>query len=102
VTFDQRRGQTIEHTGPGGRLEAPWRVELEGGRMMIDALAVFLRIGRLRLRLPRLLSAGVRAIQTTDSATPDQIHIDLSVHNPLLGPVFGYEGTFRVERRPKT
>ena len=102
VTFDPRRGQTIEHTGPGGRLEAPWRMELEGGRMMIDALAIFLRIGRLRLRLPRLLSAGVRAIQTTDAATPDQIHIDLSLHNPLLGAVFGYEGTFRVERRPKT
>ena len=70
--------------------------------MMIDAPDVSVRIGRVRVPLPRLLSVGARAIQTTDSATPDQIHIDLSLQNPLLGAVFGYEGTFRVERRPKT
>jgi len=102
VTFDPRRGETLEHTGPGGRLEAPWCMGLDGGRMTIDALAVFLRIGRLRVPLPRLFSVAVRAIQTIDPATPDKIHIDLSLQNPLLGPVFGYEGTFRVERRPKT
>jgi hypothetical protein len=102
VTFDPRRGQALEHTGPGGRLEAPWRVELVGGRMTIDAADVSLRIGRVRVPLPRVLSVAVRAIQTTDPATPDRIHIDLSLENPLLGPVFGYEGTFQVERRPKT
>jgi uncharacterized protein (TIGR01777 family) len=102
VTFDARSGQVLEHTGPGGRLETHWRIERDGGRMLIEALALFVRIGRLRVRLPRLFSVAVRAVQTIDPAAPDQIHIDLSLRNPLLGPVFGYEGSFRVERRPKT
>ena len=55
---------------------------------------MYLRIGRWRMPVPRLLSVAARAIQTADPATPDQIHIDLSLVSPLLGPVFGYRGTF--------
>ena len=77
-------------------------MELDGGRLTIDTVGFFVRIGRWRVRLPRLLSLAVRAVETTDDVTPDQIHIDLRVDSPLLGPVFGYAGTFRVEGRPRT
>jgi hypothetical protein len=99
MTYDPVRGQTVEHTGPGGRLEVPWRVQVSDNRLQIDALSVSLRIGSLRLPLPDLLSVRVRAIETADPVKPDDIHIDLVLSNRLLGPIFGYEGTFRVERR---
>jgi uncharacterized protein (TIGR01777 family) len=99
LTYDAAHGRAVEHTGPGGLLEVPWRVERKAGRLEIEALSVALRLGRLRIPLPSVCSVRVRAVETADPATPDHIHIDLSLRHPWLGPVFGYEGTFRVERR---
>ena len=100
MTFDPLTGRAIEHTGPGSLLEVPWQIERRAGMLEIEALSVALRLGRVRIPLPSACSVGVHATETTDPATPDQIHIELALRNPWLGPVFGYEGTFRVERRP--
>lgn len=100
MTVDLVHGRAVEHTGPGGLLEVPWRIDLREDRLQIDALSVALRLGSLRLRLPDVCCVRVRAIETADPAHPNQIQIDLSLTHPWLGPVFGYDGTFRVERRP--
>ncbi len=100
ITLDPAHGRVIEHTGPGGRLAVPWRMALVNQRLQIDALSVSLRLGRWLVRLPDFCCVRVRAIETADPLRSDQIHIDLSLTHPWLGPIFGYEGTFRAARRP--
>lgn len=93
-------GCVIEHVGPAGALEIPWRVrvlhrdllEITTGRLMV-------RIGRHRIPVPGLMQVAVRAIER---AVDDAIHIDLVLSHRLLGPIFGYDGTFTVRREPLT
>lgn len=64
----------------------------------------FLKLGRLRLRLPRWLSPGALTIGHIDQGHveggSDEFLFDLSLRHPLFGEVIHQVGRFR-ERRPR-
>lgn len=84
-----RGDRIVDRIGVGGLLEATFTLTVDGGglRMRSERLAV--RLGRLRLPLPRF------ATVTIDEAWRDERqHVTLLLRMPLLGDVFGYTGSF--------
>jgi Domain of unknown function (DUF4166) len=95
LSFDRHRNAIVERLGRGGGLEVDWRMEPAG----TDGMAIFagggrLRIGRLTIPIPASLAPRARAIQ--HGIGRDGITIDLSLGLPVLGPILGYSGTFRL------
>jgi hypothetical protein len=64
--------------------------------METDDIAV--RLGRWRWRLPGFLGAEVQVVHQASPDHDDVARVQLTVTQPLLGPIFGYEGTFRVRQ----
>jgi hypothetical protein len=50
----------------------------------------------------KLLLGTVTFSQVADSMEGDTVRIDLPITHPLLGRIFGYVGTFRTVRIPKS
>jgi small multidrug resistance pump len=95
MTYQRRLG-IVERLGPRGVIEVPWLVHsLARDTIEITTGRLRLRAGRLQLPIPGVLQVAVRAVER---ATGNAVHIDLTVTHPVLGPVFGYDGTFRVRR----
>jgi Domain of unknown function (DUF4166) len=87
----------IERLGPRGMLEVPWHLRVQSAdAIQITTGETRLRVGGLRLRFPRWLRFTVGALQR---ARPrGRMDLDLVVTHPRLGRIFGYSGTFTVER----
>ena len=99
MAYDERIGRIVELVGPGAVLGVVWEIRFEAPRTLrLGADEWVLRLGPRRLRLPAWLMGTGRAVETADDSADDVIHIDLTLAHPLLGDVFGYEGTFRVRR----
>jgi len=89
-------GSVIECVGPARSLEIPWQVRVLGrDTIEITTGRLMLRAGRYRLPIPGPLQVAVRVIER---AVDDGIHVDLVLRHPILGALFGYEGTFAVHR----
>jgi hypothetical protein len=88
----------IERLGPRGMLEVPWHLRVQSADVIqITTGETRLRIGRLRLRFPRWLRFKVGAVQRARSHS--RMELDLVVTHPRLGRIFGYSGTFTVQRQ---
>lgn len=95
--FDPERGQVVELFGRRELLEITWDVHFHPpDTMEIATRRVALRLGRHRLPIPRPLCVAVRAEER--AVRDDLITIDLKLSVPLLGTIFGYEGSFRLRR----
>jgi Domain of unknown function (DUF4166) len=96
MSWDERRGRIVERMGPRGALELTWQVSF----VPPDAIEIVARMDAVRVRgrrlaLPRLLQIDAH---TVDTARGDRLRCELTVRHPLLGPIFGYDGTFEVRR----
>lgn len=101
MAYDRETGHVVERLGPAGILQVPWTIRFDApGRLLILAERVEFCLGDWHLRLPAWLGLGVRAVEEADAAYNDLIRIDIVISHRLLGPVFGYNGEFRLERRP--
>jgi hypothetical protein len=97
ATMSYQGSNVIEHLGPHGILEVPWHLRVESAdAIQITTGETRVRLGRLRLRFPRWLRFKVGAQQR---ARPHgRMELDLVVTHPRLGRIFGYSGTFTVQR----
>jgi hypothetical protein len=107
ATMAYEGSSVIERLGPGGMLQVPWHLRVESAdAIQITTGETCVRLGGLRLRFPRWLRFKVGARQL---ARPHgRMELDLVVTHPRLGRIFGYAGTFTVQReaidapRPQT
>lgn len=83
------------------RLGSARRVELElrcsvtaAGHLRLVSERAWLRFGRVRLRLPALLSVKADVVDGYDDAAQRNI-VEARVRSPLLGTVLEYRGSFR-------
>ena len=96
LAFDARADRVIELFGPRGILGFVWEVRFRPpSRIEVWSTDVVVRVCGRRLLLPRWLCVEGRAVEV---ATPagDGLRIELVVSHAWLGPVFGYEGDFRL------
>ena len=81
-------GLLVERVPP---VELRFRLEPEAGALLFRQVGAALRVGRLRLPLPAFLAPRVSAREAP--AGNGAVHVEVTVRAPLLGPIFGYEGT---------
>jgi hypothetical protein len=93
VTYDSTRGFLVEWLGPRRRLETELGCTIDRGELHTVSGRQWLRIGRLRIRVPSLLAgrAMLREWQRADGL----LGTTLTIHSPLLGDFMGWEGWFQ-------
>lgn len=93
-----RHGRVVDELGEPGLIAACFDVDVRDGGLLLTSRAVGIRLGRLRLRLPRLLSPVVRLFERYDEDIERQ-RVDLTIDAPVLGRLYEYRGTFdyRIE-----
>jgi hypothetical protein len=80
-----------ERTGP---FELLFRLGVEGGALAYRQEGAFLRVSKLRVRLPRLLAPRVEAWERADEGG---VRVSVCVTAPLTGQLISYEGLVRTE-----
>lgn len=107
-TFEVRAFDTVQREGKGnllaeraGPFELLFRLSEERGSLVYKQSGAALRVGLLRVPLPRVLAPRVEARERgADDGRSVEVHVRSSA--PLVGLVLSYEGCLRVkdEGRP--
>ncbi|HEX9668340.1 MAG TPA: DUF4166 domain-containing protein [Thermoanaerobaculia bacterium] len=84
-------GLLVERVPP---LELRFRLEPHAGALHLRQAGVALRLAGLRVPLPAFLAPRVTARETP--AGDGAVRVEVAVRAPLLGPIFGYEGTVEL------
>lgn len=102
MRYDHRTGHVAELQGPHHIFQEDAQVRFIPPDT-IEWLTVesTLRLGRMRVRLPRRLWVTGRIVQRADLERLDTSQVALTLRHGMLGPIFGYEGTFRTARRTR-
>lgn len=99
LVWEPDREWVAEWMGPGGCFEMAWHVRyLPPDAIEVNARLEALRFGWLRVPLPRPLQIDAYTVDTADPQHEDVVQCALRLTSPLLGPICGYEGTFRLRR----
>lgn len=101
-TWDSSLGRIVEYVGHSARLKVVLETRYDGDReITFSTERIALRVGSRYLWLPdsfwRLLMGTMRFRQVA-SRDGSTIDIRLSLTQPLVGDVFGYEGRFSIVR----
>lgn len=88
-----RHGRVVDELGEPALLAACFDVDVHHGALHLTSRAVGLRLGRLRVRLPRAVTPVIRLTERFDDAL-DRQRMSLTVDAPLLGRVYEYRGDF--------
>ncbi len=92
-------GVLVDRLGVKRRYEILLRCEVsERGGMLMTSIGGFLRLGRLRIPVPKLLGVSLRGEDYWDDRTGLQ-RVDVRGWNPLLGTLIEYRGWFRYRYR---
>lgn len=94
-----RHGRVVDELGEPGLIAACFDIDVDEGAVRLTSRAVGFRLGRLRVRLPRLVSPVVRLTERFDDAQ-DRQQVALTIDAPLLGRVYEYRGEFRYRIEP--
>jgi hypothetical protein len=100
MIFSESRGRIVDYLGTHQHLAVDIDCWVD------DTGAMCLRSGEQRFyegpigfRFPLVLS-GVASVRESWEESTERFGIDVSVHNKMFGPLFGYRGTFTVIQRP--
>lgn len=91
-------GRLVDELGDPAIVAASFDTTITDGALQLTSRAVGIRIGRIHLRMPRLLSPVVRLTESFDDVT-DRQRVAVTIRVPLLGRVYEYSGdfTYRIE-----
>lgn len=99
VRSDRGRTVAVDRVGRGGLLEMAFAARARDGELHLASVGAGLRLGPLRLRLPRTLAPRAALRERTVGARQ---HVEFQVDLPLLGRLYEYAGEFdyRIEGAP--
>lgn len=91
-------GRVVDELGEPALIAACFDIAVHDGALRLTSRSVGIRLGRLRLRIPRALSPVVRLSERFDDASGRQF-VALTIDAPLIGRVYEYRGdfTYRLE-----
>ena len=99
MSWSAELATVVERMGPGDLIEMVWQVRFRPhSTIEIATTQAALRVAGLSVRLPSWLAVQGRAVEVAEPARDDAITVDVTVSHPLLGPIFGYAGDFRLRR----
>jgi GNAT superfamily N-acetyltransferase len=101
LVFDPWKGALAEQAGAGRFLHMVWKAQFIPPRSLtLETAAYAIRFGERRWYIPdRLwpfLFGRVRFIQQARPGGERVSDVDLRIHHPLFGEIFGYTGAFKV------
>ncbi len=79
-----------------GAVEMYFRMEADGAALVYRQAGVALRLGPLRVPLPRALAPHIEAREWAE-AGEERVRVRVSVSAPLVGPLITYEGKIELE-----
>ncbi|OZB83526.1 DUF4166 domain-containing protein [Microbacterium sp. 13-71-7] len=88
------RGRVVDRLGSPGVLAAVFDVTTSDGALELRSTRVGVRLGRLRIRIPRCIAPRIRLVESADGDSGLQ-RVAVTVDLPLLGRIHEYAGTFR-------
>ncbi|KJL24833.1 hypothetical protein RN51_00983 [Microbacterium oxydans] len=86
-------GRVVDELGEPGLLAACFDVDVRQGALHLTSRAVGLRLGHLRVRIPRPVAPVIRLTERFDE-TLDRQRMALTVDAPLFGRLYEYRGDF--------
>ncbi|MFT3798244.1 DUF4166 domain-containing protein [Microbacterium sp.] len=89
-------GRLIDRLGARGELEVELAVRVVDGGLRLDSRRIALRLGGIRLPLPRVVAVSIRE-EACDDGTQ---HVEARITAPILGEIYGYAGAFTYGLRP--
>ncbi|MFT4158042.1 MAG: DUF4166 domain-containing protein [Microbacterium sp.] len=92
-------GRVVDELGEPAMIVASFDVDVQDGGLLLTSRAIGIRLGRLRLRVPRPISPVVRLSERFDDAINRQ-SVTLTIDAPVIGRVYEYCGDFdyRIEK----
>ncbi|GAB2624128.1 DUF4166 domain-containing protein [Pseudactinotalea suaedae] len=94
MVYDRRRDVLVDYLGTHQHLATDLTFEVtEGGGLVIRSHEQRFYEGPLRFRFPAVLTGTAELHESYDEAV-GRFRIRVEVSNPVLGPLFGYAGTF--------
>lgn len=96
----------VEYIGPGKLIGSSWNADFQPpGLLTFHAELAPLPIAGRAVGLPGWLRPWLGGVfhfkQTADETDHTRIHIEMIMHHPLMGDVFGYNGVFTVAMKEK-
>ncbi len=88
-------GMLVDRLGHRGMLDVELLARVQHGALQLRSRRLALRLGALRLPLPRLL--GVELTEEVVAGGAQRVAVRVSV--PVLGEIYGYRGTFTYSIR---
>ncbi|WP_348787881.1 DUF4166 domain-containing protein [Leifsonia sp. NPDC080035] len=89
-------GMLVDRLGAPVRAEAVFAARVLDGALRLTSTSVAIRIGRLRIPVPRVLAPVIVLTERWDEARDCQ-RISIAVGHRLLGRLYQYAGTFRYD-----
>jgi hypothetical protein len=86
-------GRVLDQLGEPTTLVVAFEVFVDGDALALRSTRVGIRLGRVRLRLPKFLAPIVRLRESAEKQAGRQ-RVSLTVDLPVIGRLYEYEGTF--------
>lgn len=86
-------GRVVDRIGEPAVLAVAFEVSVDEHALALRSTTVGIRLGRMRVRIPRPLAPVVRLRESAEKQAGRQ-RVSLTVDMPLLGRLYEYEGVF--------
>lgn len=86
----------VDRLGVPARVEARFSARVRDGGLRLRSNAVWLLVGRARVRIPRVIAPVVVLAERWDEQTERQL-VSIAVAAPGIGRIYQYSGRFRYE-----
>jgi len=86
-------GRVLDQIGEPVTLAVAFDVSVDGDALALRSTTVGIRLGRLRITVPKFLAPVVRLRESAEKQAGRQ-RVSLTVDLPILGRLYEYEGTF--------
>ncbi|MEY7849161.1 DUF4166 domain-containing protein [Natrarchaeobius sp. A-rgal3] len=98
LRWNPARDCIVDLFGTRGHVAADLYADAEDGALALSIGTQYLRVGGRSLALPGPLSARGRLTDWYDDET-ECFRVEADIENPLVGSIFGYEGSFQNDFR---
>lgn len=92
-------GTLRNEIGPHRTVVTTFDIDVRDQAVVLSIRRVGIRLGRLRISIPKLLSPTIALVERWDQER-EQHHVDMTIDAPVLGRVYGYRGyfTYAIEK----
>lgn len=85
--------RVVDRLGTSQTVSALFDIDVREGALTLTSLRVGLKLGRLRVRIPRWCAPVVRLTEQFEPISGLQ-RVELTMRAPLIGQIYGYRGHF--------